>query len=70
MEHSGLQAEDALLEKARRLGASAAVILPAAAVVVRDELAGRCREPRCENYGLSRGCPRSEEHTSELSHRT
>lgn len=57
MEHSGLLAEDALLEKARRLGASAAVILPAAAVVVRDELAGRCREPRCENYGLSRGCP-------------
>ena len=54
---TGLQREDALIEKARRLGASAAVILPARAIAVRDELAGRCRQPRCENYGLSRGCP-------------
>lgn len=46
-----------LLEHARRLGASEAVLLATEEVVVKEELAGRCREPRCENYGLSPGCP-------------
>lgn len=47
----------ALLERARRLGASEAVLLAAEAVLVKDDLAARCREPRCENYGQSLGCP-------------
>jgi predicted metal-binding protein len=42
-----------LLEHARRLGASEAVLLATEEVVVKEELAARCREPRCENYGLS-----------------
>jgi predicted metal-binding protein len=46
-----------LLEHARRLGASAGVLLATKELVVKEELAARCREPRCENYGLSPGCP-------------
>lgn len=48
---------DDLLEMARELGATGAVVVPAAAIVVDAGLAGRCREPRCENYGQARSCP-------------
>lgn len=46
-----------LLEHARRLGASEAVLLATEDLVIKEELAALCREPRCENYGLSPGCP-------------
>jgi len=46
-----------LLDHARRLGASEAVLLATEELEVKEELAARCREPRCENYGLSPGCP-------------
>lgn len=40
-----------------RAGATEAAIVAAKDIVVEDELAERCRQPRCENYGLSRSCP-------------
>lgn len=46
-----------LLERARRLGASEAVLLATEELVIKEELAARCEEPRCDNYGLSPGCP-------------
>lgn len=46
-----------LIEHACRLGASAATVVAAADIVVDEELAARCREPRCENYGLAMSCP-------------
>jgi predicted metal-binding protein len=46
-----------LLEHARRLGASEAVLLLTEELVIKEELAARCLEPRCDNYGLSPGCP-------------
>ncbi len=42
---------------AKELGATDARVIPAAAVPVEDHLAGLCRDPGCENYGLSAGCP-------------
>ena len=46
-----------LLRLAGQLGATAAVPIASAAVPVVDELADRCRQPRCEGYGLSASCP-------------
>lgn len=46
-----------LLIAACRAGATAAVILAAGDIVVEPELADRCLQPRCENYGLSMSCP-------------
>lgn len=46
-----------LLDQALRLGATEVRLLSAREVQVKDELAARCREPRCENYGRSIGCP-------------
>jgi len=43
--------------EACRAGATAAVIIAAEDIPVEPELADRCRHPRCENYGLSIGCP-------------
>ncbi len=56
-EDSGRNRPEDLLEHAARLGATQAVLLPAAAVTVNPDLARLCREPDCENYGLSRSCP-------------
>lgn len=42
---------------ARKLGTADAAVIPAAAILVEDQLAELCREPRCENYGLSASCP-------------
>jgi predicted metal-binding protein len=46
-----------LLKGACLAGATKAVIVAAKDIVVEDELAERCRLPRCENYGLSKSCP-------------
>ncbi len=46
-----------LIELARHLGASDAKIISTEIVPVEDNLAKLCVEPRCENYGLSPGCP-------------
>ncbi len=48
---------DELIGRAHRLGASAAAAISAAEISVEDNLASLCREPQCENYGLSPGCP-------------
>lgn len=40
-----------------RLGAGGAAVIPTEAIKVEDHLADLCREPRCENYGLSSSCP-------------
>ena len=47
-----------LLQRARDLGASAAAVLPARALVVADHFAALCAAPhRCPSYGLAPGCP-------------
>jgi len=46
-----------LIAKAVRLGASAAAVIAVDRIVIEDGLASLCREPRCENLGLSASCP-------------
>lgn len=46
-----------LTRLAVELGATDARAIAAADVPVEDHLAQLCREPGCENYGLSAGCP-------------
>lgn len=46
-----------LLERATLNGATDAVLISPQDILVTDELAERCSLPRCENYGLSAGCP-------------
>lgn len=49
---------DDLTCRARTLGASAAVIIPACTLVVVDHFATLCGAPhRCPSYGLAPGCP-------------
>lgn len=50
---------DELVQAALKLGAGAvdARLIPASEILVEDELAEMCREPRCSNYGLSKSCP-------------
>lgn len=38
-------------------GATGVTVIATGDIVVRDELADRCREPGCENYGKSKSCP-------------
>ncbi len=45
-----------LLQIARELGASEAVIVASADIILEESLAARCRE-HCQNYGLAKGCP-------------
>ena len=40
-----------------RLGASNAEVISTSGIAVEDHLAKLCREPGCENYGLSASCP-------------
>jgi predicted metal-binding protein len=47
----------ALIQDAQQSGASEAKIISARDIVVDHHLADMCREPRCENYGLSKSCP-------------
>ncbi len=46
-----------LVEMALRLGATAAAVIAAGKISVRDDLAMLCRQPRCSNFGLSMSCP-------------
>jgi predicted metal-binding protein len=46
-----------LKEQALARGASAAAVIAADDIVVDDELARRCGDPRCPHYGLSASCP-------------
>jgi predicted metal-binding protein len=46
-----------LIQDAQKSGASEAGIISTRDIVVDNNLAGMCREPRCENYGLSKSCP-------------
>jgi len=49
---------NALIKRARALGATAAVIIPAKSLVVEDRFAEMCAAPqRCPGYGLAPGCP-------------
>lgn len=49
---------DGLTNLARALDATAAVLIPADAVIVADRFALLCAEPhRCPSYGLAPGCP-------------
>ena len=49
--------QNKLILLARSLGATDATLLSASDIVVKEELARLCREPQCENYGLSPSCP-------------
>jgi len=46
-----------LTELACRLGASSAKVISSSEISIEEDLANLCREPRCENYGLSASCP-------------
>jgi hypothetical protein len=46
-----------LTAKALQLGASAAAVIAVDRIVIEEGLASLCREPRCENFGLSASCP-------------
>jgi predicted metal-binding protein len=48
---------DQLIDLAISLGASEAHILSSDELVINDQLARKCIEPKCENYGLSYSCP-------------
>ncbi len=47
----------ALIQNALRSGATEVAIVSARDIIVEQALADLCREPRCENYGLSKSCP-------------
>lgn len=46
-----------LVQLARQSGASDAAAISTNDISVEDDLANLCREPTCENYGLSTSCP-------------
>jgi predicted metal-binding protein len=46
-----------LIDLACRLGASEAAVISTTEISIEDDLANMCREPRCENFGLSANCP-------------
>jgi len=46
-----------LAECARLAGATDAAPIDPAEILIEDDLADLCRQPRCRNYGLSRSCP-------------
>ena len=46
-----------LLQLSLRLGASDAAVIFTNEISIEDNLANLCREPKCENYGLSARCP-------------
>ncbi len=52
-----------LVRLARSSGASDAQIIFSGDLLVKNDLADLCKEPQCENYGLSLSCP---PHISEL----
>ncbi|MDM8537665.1 DUF2284 domain-containing protein [Desulfobacterales bacterium HSG17] len=46
-----------LINIAQESGAASAAVISAQDIKVQNELANMCKEPRCENYGLSASCP-------------
>ena len=46
-----------LIKLSAGLGASDAAVISADEILIEDDLAKLCREPQCENYGLSASCP-------------
>jgi len=46
-----------LVQLSARLGASDAAVIFTNSISAEDDLANLCREPQCENYGLSASCP-------------
>ena len=48
---------DRLVKIAHTLGASDACLVPSNQLVVEDQLASKCHDPGCPNYGLSYSCP-------------
>jgi predicted metal-binding protein len=46
-----------LTELACRLGASNAEVISTSQISIEDDLAEVCKEPGCENYGVSASCP-------------
>jgi predicted metal-binding protein len=46
-----------LISKAVQLGAASAVFIASDKIVIEDALANLCREPLCDNFGLSASCP-------------
>ncbi|MDY6838480.1 MAG: DUF2284 domain-containing protein [Thermodesulfobacteriota bacterium] len=46
-----------LADLAISMGASDAKIIASSDILVKDELAKRCSQPRCQNYGLAPSCP-------------
>ena len=46
-----------LLELACHLGAADATLIEVKDIVVKDEFAGMCLEPRCDGWGRSMSCP-------------
>jgi predicted metal-binding protein len=56
-EHSVWAVLNRLTKLACQLGASDARVICTAKISVKDDLANLCKEPGCENYGLSASCP-------------
>jgi len=46
-----------LIEEALQSGACDAALISSDTISIDPDLAGKCLEPRCENYGLSKSCP-------------
>ena len=46
-----------LIKYALQIGATEAVDISINDIVIDEGLAEKCREPKCENYGLSKSCP-------------
>ena len=46
-----------ILQFAEKSGVTGVAVIPAKRIVIDEDLAERCREPRCENHGLSKSCP-------------
>lgn len=46
-----------LIENACEFGATEATVISTNKISVDNNLASKCKEPRCENYGSSKSCP-------------
>ena len=46
-----------LIKYALQIGATEAVEIAISDIVIDESLAEKCKEPKCENYGLSKSCP-------------
>jgi predicted metal-binding protein len=46
-----------LIQDAHKSGASELAIVSTKKIIVSNDLADKCREPQCENFGMSLSCP-------------